>query len=170
MANIYDGTFILGNTSATTLSAGEGIKLDTSIPGTIGISNDETVLWSDTANGLTSGSLVLNEPWSGFEKVRLHVVDQFGWGGSCMDFDTTNLAGTRTKYFACPYSFVVTGSPNRTYIRGIILSFNNDEYISGSSVGMESIFAPPSTVESKVVAGGAKLIKVIGVNRIAGGN
>ena len=40
MSNIYDGTFILGNTSATTLSAQPGIKLDTSVPGVIGIGTE----------------------------------------------------------------------------------------------------------------------------------
>lgn len=128
---------------------------------------NETVLWSDTTNGLTSGSLVLNEPWSGFEKIRLDVVDQFGWGGSCMTFDTTNLAGKRLKHFACTYSFIVTGSPNTTYNRGIQLEFANGQYISGSSVGLETKVIPTSTIASTTTSGGAKLIKVVGINRKA---
>lgn len=71
MANsIYNGTFVLGNTSATTLSAGEGIKLDTSIPGTIKISNDETVLWeAPTSAGSTSCNL--SESYKNFDSVKI---------------------------------------------------------------------------------------------------
>lgn len=157
--SISQGNYILQGTVATSAGIiGDG---STQNP----LRADETVLWSDT-NGLTSGSLVLNEPWSGFEKIRLDVVDKFGWGGSCMTFDTTNLAGARTKHFACTYSFIVAGSPNKTFNRGILLDFANNQYISGSSVGLETVFTPTSTIESKIVTGGAALIKVIGINRI----
>lgn len=160
--SISQSNYILQGTVATSA----GIVGDGTTQNPIRL--DETVLWSDTANGLTSGSLVLNEPWSGFEKIRLDVVDQFGWGGSCMTFDTTNLAGARAKHFACTYSFIVTGSPNKTYNRGILLEFANGQYISGSSVGLETVFTPTSTIESKTSTGGPKLIKVAGINRIGG--
>lgn len=164
--SISQGTYTIGQTSATNFIAGPGIKIDEPSAGTVRIGTDETVLWSDTTNGLTSGSLVLNEPWSGFERIRLHVVDKFGWGGSCIEYDTINLAGGRTKHFACTYSFIVTGSPNKTFNRGILLEFDNGQYISGSSVGLETVFTPTSTIESKTATGGASLIKVIGINRI----
>lgn len=163
--SISQGTYTIGSTSALTFEAGPGISITEPTAGTVRIGTDETVLWSDTTNGLTSGSLVLNEPWSGFEKIRLDVVDQFGWGGSCMTFDTTNLAGARLKHFACTYSFIVTGSPNTTYNRGIQLEFANGQYISGSSIGIETRVIPTSTIASTTTSGGAKLIKVVGINR-----
>lgn len=73
MASIYDGTFVLGDTSATTFSAGEGIKIDTSVPGVIGISNDETVLYSTTANNKTT-TFTLSEPLTAFKKVRFEII------------------------------------------------------------------------------------------------
>lgn len=71
MSQIYNGTFILGNTSATTLSAGEGIKLDTSVPGVIGIWTDETVLWSGTQTG--AYTFQLSESLNNFEKFRIAI-------------------------------------------------------------------------------------------------
>ena len=77
MANIFDGTFVLGNVSATTLSAGEGIKITTDEPGVIKVSNDETVLWSGTNYSISdgtkvlSGSVELSEPASAFEKISI---------------------------------------------------------------------------------------------------
>ena len=68
MSQIYNGTFVLGNTSATTLSAGTGIKLNTSVPGVIGISNDETLLYSGNSN-ITTGTL--SEPATNFNYLRV---------------------------------------------------------------------------------------------------
>lgn len=67
MSQIYNGSFVLGNTSATTLSAGPGIKLDTSIPGVIGISTDETLLWS----GEEKSGCELSESCRNFDKLRV---------------------------------------------------------------------------------------------------
>ena len=68
MSEIYNGTFLLGNTSATTLSAGPGIKIDsTSVPGTIKISNDETVLYS----GAYTSAFSVSEPITNFNNIRL---------------------------------------------------------------------------------------------------
>ena len=162
---IWNGSYTLGDSQETQITAGTGIKVTTPAAGQIQIAADETVLWQNTTNGLTSGSLVLSEPWNGFERIRLHVVDQFGWGGSCIEFDTTNFAGARTKHFACTYSFIVAGSPNKTYIRGVQLEFANNEYISGTSIGLETVFTPTSTIDSKTVTGGPTLIKVVGIGR-----
>ena len=64
--SIYNGTFVLGDVSATTLSAGNGIKITTDEPGVIKVSNDETVLWSGslTASGDT---INLTEKLNNFE-------------------------------------------------------------------------------------------------------
>lgn len=70
MANIYDNTFTLGNTSATTLSAQPGIKITTDQPGVIGIGTDETVLWSADYNTATTG-ISFSEPLSSFERVKV---------------------------------------------------------------------------------------------------
>ena len=70
--SIYNGTFVLGDTSATTLSAGPGIKIDDSTPGVIKVSNDETVLWSaaTTANATSAG--IFNENPFNFERIGVY--------------------------------------------------------------------------------------------------
>ena len=84
--SIYNGTFVLGDVSATTLSAGPGIKIDDSTPGVIKVSNDETVLWSGTIKSDGNGypaSAALNESIENFNYVRVegycHNGTQFPW-------------------------------------------------------------------------------------------
>ena len=70
MSSIWDNTYTLGNSSATVISAGPGIKIDDqSTPGVIKVSNDETVLWSGT-NGATA--CTLSEPISAFDRLRIY--------------------------------------------------------------------------------------------------
>ena len=74
MANIYDGSYVLGDVSATQIVAGEGIKIDTTEPGVIKVSNDETVLWS--ANSVQSAAN-LSEPMTAFDYVKVYYADDF---------------------------------------------------------------------------------------------
>lgn len=68
MNTIYDGSFVLGSTNELTFSAGPGIKIDQPSEGVVRIGNDETVLWSGTAN---TSPLTASEPLSSFEKVEI---------------------------------------------------------------------------------------------------
>ena len=76
MSEIYNGSFVLGDTSATTLSAGPGIKITTDEPGVIKVSNDETVLWSGTNEFITPSitGKELSEAPSNFEKLEIWAV------------------------------------------------------------------------------------------------
>ena len=71
MSEIYNGTFVLGNTSATQIVAGEGIKIDTTEPGVIKVSNDETVLWQLPTIGGTSTSATLSEAFTNFDQIEV---------------------------------------------------------------------------------------------------
>ena len=68
--SISQGTYTIGQTSATNFIAGNGIKIDEPSAGTVRIGNDETVLWSGdiNANNLTG---TLSEPISSFNKVKI---------------------------------------------------------------------------------------------------
>ena len=76
MSEIYNGTFVLGNTSATQIVAGEGIKIDTTEPGVIKVSNDETVLYS--GNIQYNGTAALNEPAINFDRIRIYWAGENG--------------------------------------------------------------------------------------------
>ena len=68
--NIWNNTYVLGDVSGTTLSAGPGIKIDDqSTPGVIKVSNDETVLWT-TGSDTSITSFTLSEPISAFDRIR----------------------------------------------------------------------------------------------------
>ena len=73
MSEIYNGTFVLGNTSATQIVAGEGIKIDTTEPGVIKVSNDETVLWEGNCG--FGNTLTASEPITGFESYKVYLVN-----------------------------------------------------------------------------------------------
>lgn len=68
--SIANGSFVLGQTSATNFIAGPGITIDSPSAGTVRIGNDETVLWENngsfSAKGLTAG---FSEPASAFERM-----------------------------------------------------------------------------------------------------
>ena len=112
MSQIYNGSFVLGDTSATTLSAGEAIKLDTSIPGVIGISVDRTVLFEDTnGTGVDSGDI--SEAYTNFEILLLEV----GYGAqtsSLEDGCMWVMCSTRSPYTWVQYTFG-SGGGNQYY-------------------------------------------------------
>lgn len=126
---------------------------------------NETVLWENTNTGVYSGTITLNEPWSGFDKIGIEVTDAFGWGGKCENFDTINLAGNRVKHFVCSYQFLVTGSPNKQYIRGCQLEFANNEFTSGNVMSIETVFTPASTITCVTGGSGPRITRVVGINR-----
>lgn len=65
--SISQGTYTIGQTSATNFVAGPGIKIDEPSAGTVRIGNDETVLWSGDAN---TGSITASEELSNFNKIE----------------------------------------------------------------------------------------------------
>ena len=67
--SIANGTFTIGQTSATNFQAGTGIKIDEPSAGTVRIGNDETVLWSGSIG--TNSSATLSEPYTNFERIRV---------------------------------------------------------------------------------------------------
>jgi hypothetical protein len=67
MNTIYDGTYVLGNTSATTYQAGPGISITQPSEGVVRISNDETVLYS----GAYTTAFSVSEPITNFNNIRL---------------------------------------------------------------------------------------------------
>lgn len=160
--SISQGNYILQGTVATSAGiVGDG---STQNP----LRADETVLWENTTGGVYDGTITLNEPWSGFNKIGIEVTDSFGFGGKCEQFDTLNLAGNRIKNFICSYPFVVTGSPNKQLIRGCQLSFANNEFISGAVISTETTLTPNTTIACTTGGSGPRLVRVIGINRISG--
>lgn len=76
MNTIYDGTYVLGETSATNYVAGPGISITQPSEGTVMIAADETVLWEGTSalsaiNG-SANAITLTESLYNFEKAAVY--------------------------------------------------------------------------------------------------
>ena len=167
MSQIYNGTFVLGDTSATTISAGEGIKLDTSVPGVIGISNDETVLWSGDALTAT-----VSESLTNFESVKVYA--HWNYNGSFEARTMTEIPGTANNFNLCTLTpSVTTGQTTDAAvytlasiynINGLDLTAINKSRIQYGAA--ENSFSCNTYSNTDVL----KLTKVVGINRINGGN
>ena len=94
MANIYDGSYVLGDVSATQIVAGEGIKIDNSQPGVIKVSNDETVLYSGAGTSAVTG----NETFNNFQYIDLWI-NHANYGPSREVRLDMNAFTTNTGYF-----------------------------------------------------------------------
>ena len=80
--SISQGTYTIGQTSATNFIAGNGIKIDEPSAGTVRIGNDETVLWSGSIG--TNSTATLSEPYTNFERIRI--------AGTCSNGAVSNEA------------------------------------------------------------------------------
>lgn len=70
--SIANGTYIIGDTSATNFIAGNGIKIDSPSAGTVRIGNDETVLLTKTITD-TLWDEQLSESIYNFERVKFYL-------------------------------------------------------------------------------------------------
>lgn len=167
MNTIYDGTYVIGQTSATNFIAGPGIKIDQPSAGTVRIGNDETVLWSGSA--VNNSEISLNENFNNFNYIGLEVYDKFGWGynRTICPTDKVSIAGTRLKRFAASYDFVDPAN-NNIYRRFFNIQFPNGNYssCSGFGRGIMTTTAGAITVTNDDTT--IVLSKVIGINRISG--
>lgn len=172
MSQIYNGSFVLGDTSATTLSAGEGIKLDTSIPGIIGISNDETILFEGSAG--ESDTISLSESPMNFERIKIFygtharsdgainaTTKDVGIGYTEFMPDETNTVVLETKFLYDPTTQTAAATINHgvavyyntmttTWTR-IISAWSQNWFLGGGTVRTDFNFV--------------HVHKIIGVNR-----
>jgi len=160
--SIAQGTYTLGQTSATTYQAGPGISITQPSEGTVRISNDETVLWSGT--GATAVNLT--EPVTNFDSIEVVAFPQEQGSGRSQyfEFPTTNTAydftlnrfnqeGTSiikyfTRYTITDTNFVLDQAQHWWCLTGTVTA--------GTWSGPGSNPIVP--------------IKIVGINRIAGGN
>lgn len=82
--SISQGTYTIGQTSATNFVAGPGIKIDEPSAGTVRIGNDETVLWSGEL-GATGTDIILSESIKNFERVRFYGLAKVNPLGRCIE-------------------------------------------------------------------------------------
>ena len=158
MSEIYNGTFTLGNTSACTIVAGPGVKVDDSVPGTIRIGTDETVLYSG-ANNLSTSSYNLTESYMNFERMRITFVYNDGYS-ICREYDTKY----DSTHIPAPMGITqTTGGTTYCKIGGFT---HNAAYTIISRTTAYDI----TNFTGKNAANVITITKVEGINRISGGN
>ena len=155
MNTIYDGTFVLGQTSATNFVGGTGITVDSPSEGTVRISNDETVLWSGN-----SATATLSESLDNFEKVDITYT-----------YWTDNYT-TRTLYgWSGKPTFTEGWFDNNAAAAGIFitrLTANDAHTVIGTNAN--KYWNPPAGGGLADALGRFAITKVIGINRISGSN
>ena len=153
--SISQGTYTIGQTSATNFVAGPGIKIDEPSAGIVRIGNDETVLWSGDA--LTG---TLNEsPWN-FEKLG------FETSGSLNSLQYNEFPAISGKNMMA----MTTIGPESTTVWHFTpsqISFNGNTFTLKSC---DFYVRTNKTTISWNDGDHIKMIKVIGINRISGGN
>jgi len=159
--SIANGTFVLGNTSATTYQAGPGISITQPSEGVVRISNDETVLcngdrywWADTS------PLTASENLSNFETIKVIAADdwelpqqEFYFPGLNNGFDISLIGKEGDNLVIKSSKFGVNG--------------NQISLLSQTQCGITSGKAIATT---NWTTSFIQFKKVIGINRISGGN
>ena len=153
--SISQGTYTIGQTSATNFIAGPGIKIDEPSAGTLRIGNDETVLWEGSAG--TGTNLVLSENYNNFDRL---IFEYRPWsegetpsyqisevGTNYNNFTLGSFWNNNTTYATFIYTYQGNGTNQLNFIRG--------EYNNGNNW---------------TTAGNICMFKIVGINRISGGN
>jgi len=156
--SIANGTYVIGQTSATNFVGGPGIKVDSPREGTVRVSNDETVLWESTAGTADTG--VFSENITNFEyfdvvfKTNDNIIEVQRFRTD-MSSSTFNL-----------YSNLFSPS-NGLYIKITRMNYSATQFTVNNyaEINIKNAANPTISQSNKIV-----LLKVIGINRISGGN
>lgn len=165
MNTIYDGSFVLGQTSATNFIAGNGITIDSPSAGTVRIGNDETVLWSGTAS--KNDMMQLSEPFSGFHYLEIY-------GSIVQDNGTRNMLPTCkvcVDGVTLPASFNIAGWGWWGNISNYKIGMNIGTYVSSYSSIQHAGGVFQGYWDSKWQAAennNLKINRIVGINRISG--
>ncbi len=168
--SIANGTYVIGQTSATNFIAGPGITIDQPSAGTVRIGNDETVLWSGstqlTAMNTSASAIHLSESLYNFDKIGVYAkplsthneykVSEFTPNSAEEGFDFVNwFKGGGTTTAGAVRFGVAFVQYNST---GMWIKSNELFQLSVDKNGV-------STQNNQSI-----MTKIIGINRISGSN
>ena len=152
--SIANGTYTIGQTSATNFQAGPGISITQPSAGTVRIGNDETVLWEGTPSS-SSYKITLSEAKTNFDRIMIYLKV---WERTfCI-----TLAGNSNFQIGTVFAF------QDGYLQAVGTRWNTSDNIEFSWVSTITTYWGQSISNgwvSDIVP-----IKIVGVNRISGGN
>lgn len=158
--SISQGTYTIGETSATNFIAGPGITIDQPSAGTVRIGNDETVLFETTAR---TSAATLSEPFSAFESIKIVHNTQVE--------EVHNPVITDALRYWHFY-----GTPSQGVYKIAMVNCSLPDYTHITNVSSRTLFYPVTgtatayTVSLNDTYALNTIVKVIGINRISGGN
>lgn len=152
--SISEGSFVLGDTNNLTFEAGTGIKITEPSEGTVRIANDETVLYS---NG-TGTSATCSEAPSNFERIKI--------------FYNRGADSFIQEYPGSPNDNILEIFCAGAFTNGFVSFYTYRYAISGSTISPTSYLKETfgNSTLSVRDANAPTIKKVIGINRISGGN
>jgi hypothetical protein len=165
--SIAQGTYTIGQTSATTYQAGPGISITQPSEGTVRISNDETVLFETTAQNVSA--VTLTEPLSAFERFRFYPLQAGAGYFNYREFDYNVVqslaAGNNIRLL---FSRGIGGNNPLQFLIGEYKLSNDRKSITGIS-GYRRWF-PMGNGAGGYDSNYTYIQKIVGINRISGGN
>lgn len=160
MNTIYDGTYVIGQTSATNFQAGPGIVIDEPSAGTVRIGNDATVLWEGTLGAVGVTSATLSEAFTNFEQIEVWWAQQQE-RTLVQRYYTANLSqlfclhGKYQSSNGYAYLFIAAWSISVTTATKQYCKYKSTDQWNNNTWSDANELCP---------------CKIIGINRISGGN
>ena len=160
--SIANGSFVLGQTSATNFVAGPGIKIDEPSAGTVRIGNDETVLFEST--GTAPSAVALSESCKNFDKLSVYWA---GWTHTSVHGTLVSEVSTqRDDWFVLCGGWI--GGSTRGYTIAEYTIKSDGKGFTFNSLGWTNFDA--NNWHTTTADNGPRIMKIIGINRISGSN
>lgn len=166
--SIANGTYVIGETSATNFIAGNGIKIDSPSAGTVRIGNDETVLWEGTHNSFNT-PINLSEAVSNFERISILFGNE---GNKYLLWQDVGIMNASDGYF---FDVIKGAGQANFWLQDLYCSGNDTQIVpvSAKSLNFGSFTASTNitSITAKTTYPDALMFrKIVGVNRISGSN
>ena len=156
---------VRGPVTAVPVVAGKGVRIVPDVENNRFVAEaDETVLWEGDTGAIidsTNGSVPLSETVMNFEKIRLYVQGSaLNSGGSIIDV----TIGSTDPLSFMPLSLTYTNDGSSMFTDCCVVQFSGTTFTYKTGFRIAISNAPALSRQSNR---GMKIIKVVGINRIA---
>lgn len=173
---IWNGSYTLGNSQETQITAGAGIKVTTPAAGQIQVAADETVLYDGTSSPTqikADTSIAISESYLNFERIRFYLMSSAGTvGNSQYTREALVLRGTGSlSYTEVSAGTIVSGNNGTIMTDCASFTFTTSDttHCTVKATGVRANITN-SGAYNTTADRGPTLLRIVGINRIAGGN
>ena len=172
---IWNGSYTLGNSQETQITAGTGIKVTTPSAGQIQISEDETVLYDGSSAGQVKSNttIAISESYLNFEKIKFYFLSSAGTVGNTQyTREAIVLRGTGSlSYTEVSTGPIVSGINGTTHtdVASFTFSTSDTTHCTVKATGTR-VSVTSAGSYSTMADRGPTVLRIVGINRISGGN